>query len=137
MVTTDVSVPDDFPRPPIRSALAGFQAKLPLVSYEGRFYAQGGTPPELRNRWDICEDLAQQFVVKATESKAGKRAHMSEAEILDQYCLRTFKMGWGSDDEMRWVIRRTATILGWPVPASAATVPVSDELAASNDEQFV
>lgn len=45
---------------------------------------------------------------------------MSEEEILDQYCVRVLKTGWGSDDEMKWVIRRAAAILGWPVPASAA-----------------
>lgn len=44
---------------------------------------------------------------------------MSEEAILDQYCVRAMKTGWGSDDEMRWVIRRAATILNWPVPSSA------------------
>jgi hypothetical protein len=120
MISTDYSVPDDFPRPRIHSSVAGYQAKLPLVSSGGRFYLPGCTPRELHSRWDICEDLAQQFVVKSRECKAGKRAHMSEEAILDQYCVRALKTGWGSDEEIKWVIRRAATVLGWPVPASAA-----------------
>jgi hypothetical protein len=118
-MASDFSIPADFPEPVVHSSLAGFQPKLALATYEGRFYLPGGTPPELYRRWDICEDLAQQFLRKAAESKAGKRAHMSEVDILDQYCLRAMKMGWGSDDEMMWVFRRTSSLLGWPVPPSA------------------
>jgi hypothetical protein len=119
-MATEFDVPADFPRPVVRSSVAGFQPKLALTTYHGRFYRPGGTPPELYRRWDICEDLAQQFVRKAAGSKAGKRAVMSEVDILDQYCLRAMTMGWGSDDEMRWVFRRVSSILGWPVPSSAA-----------------
>lgn len=114
------AVPADFPRPGVASSVAGFQSKLPLVAYHGKYYLPGATPPELFGRWDICEDLAQQFVPKCRESKAGKRSHMSETAILDQYLPRLLKTGWGSDEEMRWVIRRTAEMLGWPVPKSAA-----------------
>lgn len=114
-------LPDDFPRPEIASAVAGSQAKLALVEHKGKFYVPGGTPPELFDRWEICEDLAQHLAVKSTECKAGKRSHMSEKEILDQYCVRLLKTGWGSDAEMKWVIRRTAELLGWAVPVSAIT----------------
>lgn len=125
MTATEFDVPADFPRPGMHSAIAGHQPKLALVNCNGRFYAPGGTPSELFSRWDICEDLAQQFAVKSRECKVGKRSHMSEEEILDQYCVRAMKMGWGSDDEMRWVIRRAAALLDWPVPASAAVVASS------------
>jgi hypothetical protein len=117
--TPAYAIPADFPRPCIASALAGYQPKLALVGYQGKFYLPGGAPPELFARWDICEDLAQQFVPKCRESKAGKRSHMSETAILDQYLLRLLKTNWGSDEEMRWVIRRAAGILGWPVPETA------------------
>lgn len=113
------AVPADFPRPTLASSVAGFQPKLALVAYEGKFYVPGGTPPERFSRWDVCEDLAQQFITKCKESKAGKRAHLSETEILDQYVPRLLKTGWGSDQEMRWVIRRAAELLGWQVPESA------------------
>lgn len=116
-------IPSDFPRPQHFGAVGGAQPKFLAVQYEGKLYAPGCTPPELFSRWDICEDLARQLVVKSMESKAGKRSHMSESEILDQYCLRLMKTGWGSDDEMKWVIRRAAAQLGWPAPPSAE-VPV-------------
>ena len=119
-MATEFDVPADFPQPAVYSSVAGLQPKLALATYEGRFYRPGGTPPELYKRWDICEDLAQQFVMKVAESKAGKRAHILEVDILDQYCLRAMKMGWGSNDEMRWVFRRVSAILGCPVPPSAA-----------------
>ena len=114
------AVPADFPRPNVASSVAGSQPKLALAGYIGKYYLPGGTPPERFARWDVCEDLAVQFVPKCQESKAGKRSHMSETAILDQYLLRLLKTGWGSDDEMRWVIRRTAELLGWPVPEAAS-----------------
>lgn len=112
----NVQVPDDFPRPEIASAVAGYQAKLALVEFNDWFYIPGATPPELFAQWEICEDLAQHLAVKSTESKAGKRSHMSEEEILTQYLERILETGWGSDAEMKWAIRRTAEILGWSVP---------------------
>lgn len=112
-------VPDDFPRPQHAGAVSGAQPKFLAVKYEGKYYSPGCTPPELYARWEICEDLAVQFVEKCRRNKTGKYSHLSAAEILDQYCLRLLKTGWGSDDEMRWVIRRTAELLRWPVPAAA------------------
>lgn len=115
-------VPADFPRPVHRGAVPGAQAKLLMVKYGDRFYSPGCTPPELWERWDYCEDLAQQFCKKCIDNKAGKRSHMSEVEILEQYLVRLMKTGWGSDDEMRWVVRRTADLAAWPVPESATCV---------------
>lgn len=124
MSASGFDVPADFPRPAVHSAVAGYQPKLALAAYRGRFYSPGGTPPEIFRRWQVCEGLAEQFVAKSRESKAGKRMHMSEEAILEQYCRRSMTMGWGSKDEMRWVFRRVAGLLTWPVPPSAvARVP--------------
>lgn len=112
-------VPADFPRPVHMGALPGAQPKLLMVMYGGRYYSPGCTPPELWERWVICEDLAQQFCRKSLDSKVGKRAHMSESEILDQYMERLLKTGWRSDAEMRWVIRRAAELAHWPIPPAA------------------
>jgi hypothetical protein len=114
-------VPDDFPRPSVGGAVSGHQSKLLLVEYDGKYYEPGCTPPELFSRWDICEDLAVQFVAKCRRNQTGKYSHLSETEILDQYCERLLKTNWGSDAELRWVIRRTAQLLGWPAPAAAMT----------------
>ncbi len=113
-------VPADFPRPVHMGALPGSQAKLLMAQYGGRYYSPGCTPPELWERWDICEDLARQFCQKCLDNKAGKRAHMTETAILEQYLERLLKTGWGSDAEMRWLIRRAAELALWPAPESAA-----------------
>jgi hypothetical protein len=109
-------VPPDFPRPPYRSSLSGAQLKLALVEYDGKFYYPGATPPEVWQRWDVCEDLAQQFSRKCLESKAGKRSRMSEEAIIQQYYERLLKTSWVSEPEGAWVMRRAAQLVGWPLP---------------------
>jgi hypothetical protein len=113
---TDFKAPGNFPRPLQLGAVPGVQAKFLAVEYQGRFYSPGCTPPELYERWKYCMSLVGQFVPACTETKAGKRAHMSEAEILDQYLVRLIEAKWVSDDEARWVIRETAKLLNWPIP---------------------
>jgi hypothetical protein len=112
-------VPPDFPRPLHHGAVSGAQTKLLMSQYEGRFYMPGCTPPEIFGRWDVCEDLAKQFSEKSLESKAGKRSHMSEIEILAQYLPRLIATQWTSEQEARWIIRRAAAMLSWPVPPAA------------------
>jgi hypothetical protein len=117
--TKYAQVPSDFPRSMHLGAVSGAQPKLLMTRYNGRFYMPGCTPPELYERWDICEDLARQLAQKSLESKAGKRAHMTEAEILDQYLPRLIAMKWTSEAEARWIIRRSAEMLSWPIPSAA------------------
>lgn len=116
-------IPKDFPRQDVQSAVAGLQAKLALVSFQGKYYLPGSSPPELFVRWDMCEDMAQKLAIKAVESKGGKRSHMSEVEILAQYLPRLYATGWGSDEEMKWIIRRMAELLHWPSPQAAVPRP--------------
>lgn len=112
-------VPSDFPRPVHFGAVPGFQSKFLAVKFEGRYYEPGCTPPEIASRWDVCEDLANKLQAKALESKAGKRSHMTEPDILAQYLPRLIATGWTSQAEARWVIRRMAELLDWPVPETA------------------
>jgi hypothetical protein len=119
-------VPPDFPRPAHYGAVPGLQPKLLVTQYKGRFYMPGCTPPEIVLRWDVCEDLARQLSAKSVESKAGKRRHMSELEILGQYLSRLIATRWTSEEEARWVIRRAATMLGWPIPPEAEEPTVPD-----------
>jgi hypothetical protein len=121
-------VPPDFPRPTHYGTVGGAQPKLLMTQYDGRFYSPGCTPPEIWTRWDACEDLAKQISAKSVESKAGKRSHMSELEILEQYLPRLISTKWTSEDEARWVIRRVAAILGWPVPLAAQEQTAPDAL---------
>ncbi|HTD05228.1 hypothetical protein [Undibacterium sp.] len=113
-------VPDDFPYPaPAAGAVGGFQTKILMTEYQGAYYAKGTTPRDRWVRWDGCEDLVQHLKDKCLESKAGKRAHMSEADILGQYFDRLLTTNWTSPEEARWIVRRIGALLSWPVPESA------------------
>jgi len=113
------AVPSDFPRPAYLGAVPGAQPKYLMAVYKGRFYEPGSTPPELYERWKLCADLASQLARSSVESKAGKRMHMLEVDILDQYLPRLVAQKWTSDAEARWIIRRVAEMLNWPVPTAA------------------
>jgi hypothetical protein len=115
----ELTVPDDFPRPKHLGAVPGAQPKFVAVYYQGRYYSPGCTPPELHERWQHCMHLVPQFVSSCVETKAGKRAHMSETDILAQYLVRLIETNWISADEARWVIRETAKQLGWSTPEAA------------------
>lgn len=110
---TEFMVPDEFPRERISGAVPGAQPKYLATLYKGRYYLSGCTPPELYDRWCVCEDLAAQLSVKSLASKAGKRSHMTESEILHQYYERLVETSWTSRDEARWIMRRVAQQIGW------------------------
>lgn len=112
-------VPVDFPQPVPAGTVAGVMPKSLLVDYGGRLYAPGSTPPEIFQRWDICEDLAQQLRSKCLDAKMGKRAYMPEADILAEYLEELLETDLGSGAEMKWVIRRTAQLLEWSAPTAA------------------
>lgn len=59
-----IKVPDDFPRDVAPAGLAGAQPKLAARMINGRFVV-GLTEEERLERWQICEDLAQQLIVPA------------------------------------------------------------------------
>ena len=113
------AIPDDFPRSVRVGAVPGAQPKFLMVKYKDHFYEPGTSPPEVYERWEVCEDLAAQLADKSVRSKTGKRAHLSEAEILDQYLTRLVAQHWTSEAEAKWTIRRAAQILNWPVPSAA------------------
>lgn len=126
-------IPSDFPVSIRLGALPGAQPKMMASHYKGHFYMPGSSPPELFERWTVCEDLAQQLATKSLESKAGKRAHLTETEILDQYLSRLIATNWTSEAEAQWVIRRTAELLGWRAPSSV-TNPQADLHPRKNHE---
>lgn len=112
-------VPTDFPRPVPEGAVAGDIPKFQMRYYAGKLYALGCTPPEIFERWDICEDLAQQLRKLSLEAQLEEHINMTEPDILAAYLERLLKKDWGSEAEMRWVVRRTAQLLNWPIPAAA------------------
>jgi hypothetical protein len=111
-------VPADYPRTDIASSLAGAQPKLALVEFEGKYYLPGGTPQDRWNDWAYSESMVQHFLMKCPETKQGKRAHMSEVDVIAQYYERAIAAGgrYGTEAQLRWTFRRVARLLGWPVP---------------------
>ncbi|MCU6434625.1 hypothetical protein LPB67_12670 [Undibacterium sp. Jales W-56] len=106
-------IPADFPMTALQGAISGVQEKLLLTEHDGKFYPLGTSPQERFQRWEICDDLVRQFSEKSLGSKTGKRAHMSEVEILQQYYERLLKIGWVSDAESVWVINSVSDLLSW------------------------
>lgn len=121
-------MPSDFPHPVAFGAVPGSQPKLLVTSYQGKFYSPGCSPPELYDRWQTCEEIAQALSIKSRESKAGKRSHLSEVAILEQYLLRLVENYWTSEAEARWVIRRVAQLLDWPSPSTVSINPSSPQI---------
>ncbi|RJG02693.1 hypothetical protein [Noviherbaspirillum sedimenti] len=110
-------IPKDFPRPERSGAVPGAQVKFLATKYKGKFYEAGCTPPEIYERWQVCEDLGHQFAESCIRTKNGKRKNMPEEDIVEQYLHRLEAADWVSPTEARWIIRRAAEIIEWPLPA--------------------
>jgi hypothetical protein len=108
-------IPSNFPRPVLLGAIAGIQPKILLVEEAGKFYNLGTNPSTLKSRFEICDDIANQLTSKSLESKAGKRSHLSEAEILLQYRTRLIATKWTSIAEAYWIMDQVAGRIGWPL----------------------
>lgn len=112
-------VPADYPYLPMRGTVSGFQPKLLLTSSaNGRFYCPGNAPHERWHDWNYSTALASAMVQKCLESIAGKRAHMTEEEIILQYYLRALKSNgrYGTEEQLKWTFTQVARDLAWPLP---------------------
>ncbi|MFZ6813362.1 hypothetical protein ACO0K3_02760 [Undibacterium sp. Rencai35W] len=107
------NIPGDFPRLSPMSTVPGAQTKLMAELYQGKYYVAGDTPPARYDRWVYCEELVQAFTDKSLQSKTGKRAHMTENEILQHYYDRLLKTKWVTPAECRWIFQRVAVATGW------------------------
>ena len=112
-------VPADYPYQPVRGAVSGYQPKLLLTSSaNGKFYSRGNAPHERWHDWSYSIALASAMVQKCLDSRAGKRAHMTEEEIILQYYLRALKSNgrYGTEEQLKWTFTRVAIALAWPLP---------------------
>lgn len=117
-------VPQDYPSADmITSAASGTRSTRSTVQFEGFFFEDGLSPLDRSFRWSEFERLARIFVEKCRRNEKGKYAHLTHPEILVQYLERAIKLGWQTPPECRWMIRRTAKLLDWEVPASALEDP--------------
>lgn len=102
-------VPADFPRIAIPAVVTGVQPKIGVREIDGRYVA-GQTDAERYERWDICEDLAQQLLPVAQRDEAGHPGQSRE-QTLRRVRLSVSQKGWCSEDELDWLIGRLAALL--------------------------
>jgi hypothetical protein len=112
-MTTERSVPEDFPRETRTGSLAGSQPKL-LLRKVGDRYAAGLTPDELYERYNAVEHLANWLAVYTQRKIATKGWGFDEA-------LRRVELGvenkvrsgtWDiSAAEISWLMVRTRQIM--------------------------
>jgi hypothetical protein len=107
-------IPMDFPFAGIGYALSGFQSKLNVVKFEGRFYEPGTTPPELLEAYEACEDMAQQMAPYCIKKLS--QLGMSHDDTLIAVWKGLLHKDWFSAQQTLWVIRRASQILEWGTP---------------------
>lgn len=70
---------------------------------------------EVRQRYELCEDLAQMFCEQA--SAAAFKSGGSESEVLAAMEVAlSAEEGPLREREPAWVVTRIAELLGWPLP---------------------
>jgi hypothetical protein len=105
------NVPDDFPRDLTPASLPGAQPKLAARLIDGKFLV-GQTDEERFERWDVCEDLAQQLVAKARKD-AAKYPHRSREVTLQRIRRAIEDKGWVRTVEADWLVERLRALLHW------------------------
>lgn len=108
-------VPEDFPLEADMGAVPGLQPKLLVREVDGQ-YVVGRTEDEYRERYEMCDDLAQQLVAYCAR-KAMEYPDWGREYILDRTRKGlAHKVAAGvwevSAAEQAWVMRRVAVL--WP-----------------------
>jgi hypothetical protein len=111
-----MSVPDDFPREVLLGAVSGKQPKLLVCLVGGRF-SDGLTEVERKERYEACEDLAQQLAEYCAR-KASEHIEWSKEQNLARtergMAQKVASGAWKvSNEEQRWIMTRTKALLGW------------------------
>jgi hypothetical protein len=112
-------IPADFPKSAPLSLWPHQPKAVHISMYQGKCYPAGGSPPEIWQSWQICQELVEHFKKTCKEEKALRSNLLPEAEIIEFYFRNTLAAGWGTDAEVAWIFRAVAEQLGWPVPLAA------------------
>lgn len=109
----DRHVPDEFPREPELGSVTGVQPKLLVREVDGR-YVSGPTDEELLERYDICDDLADQLFQYASRkvATAGLSPDVALARAEKGMRLKVDAGEWDfSQAEVVWVMKRAHQLL--------------------------
>ncbi len=105
------NVPDEFPRDVWPASVPGKQPKLVGRLINGKVVV-GQTDDERFERWQVCEDLAQQLVAKARKDAATYPQHSFEV-TLHRIRRAIDGKGWVSVVEADWLVERLRALLSW------------------------
>lgn len=109
-------VPEDFPKNDWLGAVPGAQPKL-LVRQNGERYEGVSTEEARRERYDICEDLAQQLA-RYTRRKMSENSWSLEEALLRveaSVAKKVHNCQWDfSAAEVIWIMKRTREVLLGP-----------------------
>ena len=108
METNDV--PEGFPRESMPAVVPGAQPKVCARLSHG-VYVAGQTDDERRERWLLCEDLANQLVSVAQKDALQYPNH-TEPQTLERVRKSVPRKAWVSPGELTWLIRRLQALLG-------------------------
>lgn len=108
-------IPDDFPREPGQSGTAGNRSST-TRSRRTKGAGAGAELERLHVRFRECRQLADRVIAKAVEKRETVYAQYSESEFLAGILAWLQAERYGTDAEMRWVIRETARTLQWQPP---------------------
>lgn len=105
-----MTVPDDFPRDPWPTAVAGVQPKVAARLIGGK-YVVGLTPVELAVRYDNCADLVLQLTAYCE-----RKLTADPSLVLDEYLPKveqaSLAKGWDvSPIEMSWIFGKVREAL--------------------------
>lgn len=119
MATDDAQatpVPTDFPREKLLSALSGVQSKVAVALAGVQYVQPAASDEERRERWEICEDLAQQLrdYCRRKERENPTWSREFKLERTRSGVDRKVRSGrWDvSQDEVTWVFSRVVELLG-------------------------
>ena len=104
-------IPEKFPIEPRLVSISGAQPKVALVEEDGIYYQEGTSPLEVLEAYEMCEDLAQQFVPYCLKKEAA--GFGTHHEILRRVHDSLLQKDWCSKAQSAWVVERTALLLNW------------------------
>ncbi|MFJ1260616.1 HAD domain-containing protein [Cupriavidus sp. CuC1] len=109
-------VPTDFPRAKLVSALSGVQSKVAVALAGVQYVQPTASDVERRERWEICEDLAQQLRDYCRRKERENPTWSREFNLgrMRSGVERKVRSGkWDiSHDETAWVLERVVALLG-------------------------
>jgi hypothetical protein len=76
----------------------------------------GGTAFNRCLNWNICEELALHLASECAQAHADMDRSARPIDVLLKSYRRIEALGWGEPPLLRWVVRRVAALLNWPVP---------------------